>query len=361
MADDLAKLIAKVKAEPITGDVTFAPTGLIGLDWALGGGLARGRLIEFSGTESSGKSTIGLQAALHEAKQTGVPGLWLDYEYAWEPGYIAGLGGTSGAAHAGGIEELWLAQPVSIEDGMELAQTAILGGHVSSVWIDSTGVMESKEKGLATRARALAQAMPDLMRAAATGQVVVGFISQTRFVINQSPMPSFTGPKRQATGGTATKFAYSQRVEFSHRSQLKGRGSTITGAEEDMVIGRRVKAKVIKNKVAVPGRVVEFDLVDGHGFDAHRHTIELAVALGIVRRRGSYYVFPTEMFAGREDEVSLQGMQNAAALLRAADRAGRGGWLRDRVREAVAGVTTEEITGGVEGGEGSTQEEDHEP
>jgi recombination protein RecA len=302
---DLDKLIKKSGAEPVTvGDVEFSTTGLLGLDWALGGGLARGRISEFHGLESSGKSTIGLQAAIAEAQRTGIPALWLDYEYAWDHEYVEGLGMVDG--------QILVAQPESIENGFQLALDSISGGYVSSVWFDSTGVMVSEEKGVAsmTNARAIAQGLPKLIRAVAQAQVVCGFISQTREVIQTGGFGGWSvGPKRKATGGAAIKFAFSQRVEFTHKAKLKGRAQEITGAESDGVIGRRVIAKVMKNKVGVPWREMEFDLIDGVGFDRIRHLIELGVGVDVVQKKGAFYEVPGL-------PKSVQGIQTLAAVLR---------------------------------------------
>jgi recombination protein RecA len=322
VADALSKLIAKHDSAPITVGVKFTTTGLLGMDWILGGGIARGRLIELSGAESSGKSTMGLQSAVLLAKETGKPGLWLDYEFAWEPRYVADLGGTLDGGAASGIAEIALAQPLTIEEGFKLAISALDGGMVSSAWFDSTGVMQSEASGIATTARAIAQGMPKLIRSAAHSGAVVGFISQTREIISEGFGSSF-GPKRQATGGRAAKHAFSQRVEFTHLKYLKGRGATVTGDEGDSIIGRRVLAKVIKNKVAVPMRYSEFDLIDGHGFARSRHLVELAIELGIVRKSGSWLTLTfsehrnvdpaLDEFAGRE--VRVQGVGSMAALL----------------------------------------------
>lgn len=300
----LEKLITKAEADPVTmGEVEFSTTGLVGLDWALGGGLARGRLVEFHGLESSGKSTIGLQSAIAEAARTGKPALWLDYEYAWDPHYAAGLGMEDG--------QIQVAQPESIEKGFDLAMAAIEGEYVSSVWFDSTGVMVSEEKGVAsmTNARAIAQLIPGLIRQVAHGGLVCGFISQTREVIQTGGFGGWSaGPKRKATGGAAIKFAFSQRVEFTHLKKLKGKAREITGAESDAVIGRRVLSKVVKNKVGVPWREMQFDLVDGYGFDRVRHLIELAVELDIVKKSGAYFEVPGI-------EKKIQGLQTVAGLL----------------------------------------------
>lgn len=300
----LEKLISKAGADPLTGDVEFSTTGLIGLDWALGGGVARGRLIEFHGLESSGKSTIGLQAAIAEATRTGVPALWMDYEYAWDQAYVTGLGMRDG--------QIAVAQPESIEKGFELARSALKDGVVSSVWFDSTGVMVSEEKGVPSmvNARVIAQELPSLIRVVAEAGVPCGFISQTREVIQTGFSGGWSaGPKRKATGGAAIKFAFSQRVEFTHKAKLKGKATSVAGAPEDGVIGRRVIAKVVKNKVGRPWRQVEFDLVDGVGFDPIRHLLELGEEVGVVKRAGAFYEVP-----GLPKKV--QGLQPLAAVLR---------------------------------------------
>jgi recombination protein RecA len=304
----LEKLITKAAAEPITGPVTFSSTGLIGLDWALGGGVARGRLTEFHGLESSGKSTIGLQTAILEAARVGKPALWLDYEYAWDDDYVDGLRRAAGVTDA----PIAVAQPLSIEKGFELAIGAMESGDISSVWFDSTGVMVSEEKGVAsmTNARAMAQNIPSLIRAVAHANVVCGFISQTREVISTGGFGGWSaGPKRKATGGAAIKFAFSQRVEFTHKAKLKGKAADLTGASAEMVIGRRVISKVVKNKVAVPWREMEFDLVDGVGFDRIRHLVEVGVEVGVIGKKGAFFDVPGL-------PKSVQGLQTLAGVLR---------------------------------------------
>lgn len=309
MSSDVQKLIRKTGSEPIGGEVAYSTTGLIGLDWALGGGIARGRLIEFHGLESSGKSTIGLQAAIAEVHRTGVAALWLDYEYAWNPEYVIGLGATPDESKESGTVEFELAQPVSVEKGFELAKGAMEGGHVSSVWFDSTGVMESETSGIGTRARAMASGIPHVLRAVAKADVVCGFISQTREVLQTGFGGFQQGPKRMATGGAAIKFAFSQRVEFTHKAKLKGRAADVTGAQIEGVIGRRVIAKVMKNKVGVPWRQMEFDLIDGIGFDRLRHLIEVGVECGVITKKGAYFDVPGI-------PKSIQGLQTLAAVLR---------------------------------------------
>lgn len=301
MSTDLEKLIRKADADPIEGPVEFSTTGLIGLDWALGGGIARGRLIEFHGLESSGKSTIGLQAAIAEAERTQKPALWFDYEYSWNDEYVIGLGMKDG--------QIQVAQPSSIEKGFALAKSAADGGYVSSIWFDSTGVMESEQTGIGTRARSLAQETPALLRAVAKAGIVCGFISQTREVISTGFGGFSQGPKRMATGGTAIKFALSQRVEFTHKGKLKGKAKDVTGSDAEGFIGRRVIAKVVKNKVGPPWRVVEFDLVDGIGFDPIRHLIELGVETGVIKKKGAHFDVPGL-------PKSVQGVQALAGVLR---------------------------------------------
>lgn len=335
----LEKLIAKAGAAPVTtGPVEFSSTGLIGLDWALGGGIARGRLIEFYGLESSGKSTIGLQAAIREALVSGRPALWLDYEYAWEPTYVEGLIAADPDSRPAGasIDSLFhVAQPQSIEKGFELAGSAIEGGYVSSVWFDSTGVMESEMSGIGTRARAMAERLPALIRQVASGGVVCGFISQTREVIQTGFGASFSqGPTKKATGGTAIKFAFSQRVEFTHKARLKGKAESLTGSVEEAVIGRRVIAKVMKNKVGHPFRQMEFDLVDGVGFDPVRHLIEVGVEVGVVEKKGAF-------FSVEGLPKPVQGVQNLAGVLRDP----RGAGVLDGLERAV--TTKLEAVGGV--------------
>jgi recombination protein RecA len=117
------------------------------------------------------------------------------------------------------------------------------------------------------------------------------------------------GPKRKATGGGAIKFALSQRVEFTHKAKLKGRSTDVTGAEAEGVIGKRVIAKVVKNKVAPPWRTMEFDLVDGLGFDQMRHLIELGIATGVIGKKGAFLEVPGLA-------KSVQGVAQLAAVLR---------------------------------------------
>jgi recombination protein RecA len=286
--------------------VPVISTGSLQLDHALGcGGLARGRIIEVYGPESSGKTTLTLHA-IAEAQKLGGNCGFIDVEHALDATYAQKLGVD--------LDKLLFTQPDHGEQALEVAHSMITTGQIDLVVVDSVAALVPKaeldgEMGdafVGLHARLMSQAMRKLVAAAATHQCCLIFINQIREKIGV-----MFGSPETTTGGRALKFYASQRLEVRRISSVK------TGEE---VRGNKVKVKVVKNKLAAPFREVEFEIRFGQGIDRLGELIDAANEAGIVTRAGAWFSF-AEHRLGQGRDQSIETLKDTPSLALAIESA----------------------------------------
>ena len=275
------------------------PTGAATLDNILGiGGLPRGRIVEIYGPESSGKSTIAL-TVITEAQKMGLKCAYIDAEHALDPIYMTALGVD--------LDELIFSQPDYGEQALEIVDRLVRSGEVGVVVIDSVaslipkaeleGEMESAQMGL--QARLMAKAMRKLVSAASETKTLLLFINQLRNKIGV-----MFGNPETTPGGMALKYAASVRIDLRKKEDLKDKSGD--------AIGIKVKAKIIKNKMAPPLKITEFDILYGKGVDQFGCLFDLALGQGIFTQKGAWVYLDGENFA--------QGRDNAVEKLKLDDK-----------------------------------------
>jgi recombination protein RecA len=267
--------------------VDFIPSGSIALDLALGvGGIPRGRITEIFGPESSGKTTL-CQHVIAEAQRRGGVAAFIDVEHALDPGYARACGVN--------VDELLVSQPDTGEQALEITETLIRSGGIDLVVVDSVAALvpraeiegEMGDSFVGIQARLMSQALRKLTGAVSRSNTSLVFTNQLREKIGV-----MFGNPEVTPGGRALKFYASVRLEIRRVETIK------TGTES---VGNRVRVKVVKNKVAPPFRVAEFDVMYGEGISREGGLLDVGVAMDVVTKTGAWFTYgETRLGQGRE-------------------------------------------------------------
>src|SRR6202161_2728751 len=293
-------------------DVDVVSTGSLGLDIALGiGGLPRGRVVEIYGPESSGKTTLALHC-LAEAQKKGGTCAFIDAEHALDPGYAKKLGVN--------IDDLLISQPDAGEQALEIADTLVRSGALDVLVIDSVAALvpraelegEMGDSHMGLHARLMSQALRKLTGSIARSRTMVIFINQIRMKIGV-----MFGNPETTTGGHALKFYASVRLDIRRIGQIK---------DKEQVVGNQTRVKVVKNKMAPPFKVVEFDIMYGEGVSKRGELVDLGMQAGVVEKSGSWFSYDGQRIGqGRENAKQyLKEPPETASAIEQAIRANAG-------------------------------------
>jgi recombination protein RecA len=287
--------IMRMGADSSVPEISVVSTGSIGLDIALGvGGLPRGRIVEIFGPEASGKTTLALHAVAESQKLGGIAA-YVDAEHALDPKYAKALGVK--------IDDILISQPDFGEQALEIVDTLVRSGAVDVIVVDSVAALtprveiegEMGDAHVGLQARLMSQALRKITATVSRSRTTVIFVNQTRMKIG---VPSYMNPET-TTGGTALKFYASVRIDIRRIGSVK---------EGEEISGNRVRAKVVKNKVAPPFREAEFDVIFGVGISQEGELIDLGSKLRVVEKSGTWFSYNGERLG--------QGRENAKAFLR---------------------------------------------
>ena len=307
-------------------EIETVSTGSLGLDIALGiGGLPRGRIIEIYGPESSGKTTLALHA-IAQAQKAGGTCAFVDAEHALDPGYARKLGVN--------IDELLISQPDAGEQALEIADTLVRSGAIDILVVDSVAALvpraelegEMGDSHVGLQARLMSQALRKLTGSISKSKCMVIFINQIRLKIGV-----MFGNPETTTGGNALKFYASVRLDIRRIGAIKDR---------DTVVGNQTRVKVVKNKMAPPFRVVEFDIMYGEGISKVGELVDLGSQAGVVEKSGAWFSYDGQRIG--------QGRENAKQFLR--DNPEMANAIENKIR-ANAGLVAEAMMGAPETGE----------
>ncbi|OGY81234.1 MAG: recombinase RecA [Candidatus Kerfeldbacteria bacterium RIFCSPLOWO2_02_FULL_42_19] len=268
--------------------VDVVPTGCISLDLALGvGGFPRGRVIEIFGPEASGKTTLAQHAVAAVQKRGGVAA-YVDAEHALDPEY---------AKHIGiNINDMYISQPDTGEQALEIVETLVRSNGVDVIVVDSVAALtpraeiegEMGDSHMGLQARLMSQALRKLTGIISKSHTIVIFINQTRMKLGV-----FFGNPETTTGGMALKFYSSVRIEVRRAAQIK---------QGEKIIGNRIKAKIVKNKVAAPFRSTEFDIMYNQGISLAGDLLDTGVQFGVITKSGNSFAYKNaKLGIGREN------------------------------------------------------------
>ena len=286
--------IMRLGANESVVQIAAISTGSLGLDLALGiGGLPRGRIVEIYGPESSGKTTLALHV-IAEAQKSGGTCAFVDAEHALDSGYARKLGVD--------LENLLISQPDAGEQALEIADTLVRSGAIDVLVVDSVAALtpraelegEMGDSHMGLHARLMSQALRKLTASVAKSNTLIIFINQIRMKIGV-----MFGNPETTTGGNALKFYASVRLDIRRIGQIK---------DKEEVVGNQTRVKVVKNKVAPPFKVIEFDIMYGEGVSKTGELLDLGVKAGIVEKSGSWFSYNSERIG--------QGRENAKTFLK---------------------------------------------
>ena len=328
------KLGARVAA---AGEAEVVSTGSLGLDIALGiGGLPRGRVIEIYGPESSGKTTLTLHV-IAEAQKNGGTCAFIDAEHALDPAYAKKLGVN--------IDELLISQPDTGDQALEIADTLVRSGAIDVLVVDSVAALvprqelegEMGDSHMGLHARLMSQALRKLTGSISKSRTMVIFINQIRMKIGV-----MFGNPETTTGGNALKFYASVRLDIRRIGQIK---------DKEQVVGNQTRVKVVKNKMAPPFKVVEFDIMYGEGVSKRGELVDLGMQAGVVEKSGSWFSY--------EGTRIGQGRENAKQYLKDNPEVGE---AIERAVRANAGLVADAmmVSGPSDGAEDKDDEKDKE-
>jgi len=281
--------IMKLGARSMT-DVAVISTGCLDLDLALGvGGVPRGRIIEIYGPEASGKTTLTLHIIAEAQKQENGTAAFIDAEHALDPGYAKNLGVN--------IDELFISQPDTGEQALEICEALVRSGAIDLVVIDSVAALVPRaeidgdmgDSFMGLQARLMSQALRKLAGIVHKTNCTVIFINQLREKIGSS-----YGPSETTTGGKALKFYASVRLDVRRAEQLKSGTS---------VVGNKTKIKVVKNKLAPPFRAIECDIIYGEGISREGSLLDRAVEQDIIHKSGTWFSYGDQRIGQGRDNV----------------------------------------------------------
>ncbi|MDK9721234.1 MAG: recombinase RecA [Rhodospirillales bacterium] len=302
-------------------EIDVIPTGSLGLDLGLGiGGLPRGRIVEIYGPESSGKTTLALHVVAEAQKRAGACA-FIDAEHALDPIYARKLGVN--------LDDLLISQPDNGEQALEIADTLVRSGAIDVLVIDSVAALvpraeiegEMGDSHVGLQARLMSQALRKLTGSVSKSKCMIIFINQIRMKIGV-----MFGNPETTTGGNALKFYASVRLEIRRIGAIK---------ERDEVVGNQTRVKVVKNKLAPPFRVVDFDIMYGEGVSKMGELIDLGVKANLVEKSGSWFSYSGTRIG--------QGRENAKQYLR--DNPKVAEEIESQIR-ANAGLVSEALAGG---------------
>ncbi len=300
-------------------DIEAISTGSLGIDIALGiGGLPKGRIIEIFGPESSGKTTLAL-SVIAQAQKKGGTCAFIDAEHALDPSYAKKIGVD--------IDNLLISQPDAGEQALEIADTLVRSGAIDVLVVDSVAALVPKaelegemgDSHMGLQARLMSQALRKLTSTVSRSNTLIIFINQIRMKIGV-----MFGNPETTTGGNALKFYASVRIDIRRTGSIK---------DKEDVIGSQTRVKIVKNKVAPPFKVVDFDIMYGEGISKTGELIDLGVKAGIIEKAGAWFSY-------KGDKIG-QGRENAKIFLKEhpeiADE------IENKIRADAGHLTTEMI------------------
>ena len=300
-------------------DIEAISTGSLGIDIALGiGGMPKGRIIEIYGPESSGKTTLAL-SVIAQAQKKGGTCAFIDAEHALDPGYAKKIGVD--------IENLLISQPDAGEQALEIADTLVRSGAIDVLVVDSVAALvpqaelegEMGDSHMGLQARLMSQALRKLTSTVSRSNTLIIFINQIRMKIGV-----MFGNPETTTGGNALKFYASVRIDIRRVGSIK---------DKDDVIGSQTRVKIVKNKVAPPFKVVDFDIMYGEGISKTGELIDLGIKAGLVEKAGAWFSYKGEKLG--------QGRENAKLFLR--DHPEIADEIENKIRADAGHLTTEMI------------------
>lgn len=300
-------------------DIEAISTGSLGIDIALGiGGMPKGRIIEIYGPESSGKTTLALSVIAQSQKKGGTCA-FIDAEHALDPSYAKKIGVD--------IENLLISQPDAGEQALEIADTLVRSGAIDVLVVDSVAALVPKaelegemgDSHMGLQARLMSQALRKLTSTVSRSNTLIIFINQIRMKIGV-----MFGNPETTTGGNALKFYASVRIDIRRIGSIK---------DKEDVIGSQTRVKIVKNKVAPPFKVIDFDIMYGEGISKTGELIDLGVKAGLVEKAGAWFSYKGEKLG--------QGRENAKLFLK--ENPAIADEIENKIRADAGHLTTEMI------------------